>query len=83
MSDSLMTEATQTNEADTQQTVDATTEATTVTEQQTENVQDQQDSDESSVESKTSEQETPKKVHLRITSLILRWLTHLMNSTPK
>ncbi len=57
MSDSLMTEANQTNEADTQQTVDATTEATTVTEQQTENVQDQQVLDETSVESETSESE--------------------------
>ena len=56
MSDSLMTEANQTNEGDTQQPVDASTEATTETQQQAEAVQDQQDSDESSVESETSEQ---------------------------
>ena len=59
-----MTEANQTNEGDTQQPVDATTEqsteATTDTQQQAETVQDQQDSDESSVESETSESETPE-----------------------
>ena len=55
MSDSLMTEANQTNEGDTQQPVDASTEATTETQQQAETVQDQQDSDESAVESETSE----------------------------
>ena len=57
----LMTEANQTNEGDTQQTVDATTEqsanATTATEQQAENVQNQQVSDETAVESETSDQE--------------------------
>ena len=61
---SLMTEANQTNEGDTQQPVDATTEqsteATTDTEQQAKAVQDQQDSDESSAESETSESETPE-----------------------
>ena len=61
---SLMTEANQTNEGDTQQPVDATTEqsteATTDTEQQAKSVQDQQDSDESSAESETSESETPE-----------------------
>ena len=55
-----MTEANQTNEGDTQQTVDATTEATTETEQQAESVQDQQVSDETAVESETSEKETPE-----------------------
>ena len=55
MSDSLMTEPTQTNEGSTQQPVDASTEATTETQQQAETVQDQQDSDESAVESETSE----------------------------
>ena len=64
MSETLMTEANQTNEGDTQQPVDATTEqsteATTETEQQAESVQDQQDSDESSAESETSESETPE-----------------------
>ena len=59
-----MTEAEQTNEGSTQQPVDASieqsTEATTETQQQAESVQDQQDSDESSVESETSDQE-PKK----------------------
>ena len=64
MSETLMTEANQTNEGDTQQPVDATTEQsveTTTTEntlQQAETVAYQQDSDESSVESETSEQET-------------------------
>ena len=61
---SLMTEANQTNEGDTQQPVDATTEqsteATTDTQQQAETVQVQQDSDESSAESETSESETPE-----------------------
>lgn len=64
MSETLMTEANQPNEGDTQQPVDATTEqsteATTETEQQAESVQDQQDSDESSAESETSESETPE-----------------------
>ena len=64
MSETLMTEANQTNEGDTQQPVDATTEqsteATTDTQQQAETVQDQQDSDESSAESETSESETPE-----------------------
>ena len=55
-----MTEANQTNEGDTQQTVDATTEATTETEQQAESVQDQQVSDETAVESETSEKEVPE-----------------------
>ena len=67
MSDSLMTEPTQTNEGSTQQPVDASTEqsteATTETQQQAETVADQQDSDESAVESETSEseQETTKE----------------------
>ena len=64
MSETLMTEANQPNEGDTQQPVDATTEesteATTETEQQAEAVQDQQDSDESSAESETSESEKPE-----------------------
>ena len=64
MSETLMTEANQTNEGDTQQPVDATAEqstgATTETEQQAEAVQDQQGSDESNVESETSESETPE-----------------------
>ena len=60
MSETLMTEANQTNEGDTQQEVDATTEATTETEQQAESVQDQQVSDETAVESETSEKETPE-----------------------
>ena len=64
MSETLMTEAEQTNEGSTQQPVDASieqsTETTTETQQQAESVQDQQDSDESSVESETSDQE-PKK----------------------
>ena len=59
-----MTEANQTNEGDTQQPVDATTEqsteATTDTEQQAESVQNQQVSDETTVESETSESETPE-----------------------
>ena len=55
-----MTEANQPNDGDTQQTVDATTEATTETEQQAESVQDQQVSDETAVESETSEKEVPE-----------------------
>ena len=65
MSESLMTEAEQTNEGSTQQPVgeaqtEQSAEATNTeeTQQQAENVADQQDSDESSVESETSEQET-------------------------
>ena len=61
MSETLMTEANQTNEGDTQQPVDASTEATTDTEQQAEGVQDQQVLDETTVESETSEQETSKE----------------------
>ena len=60
-----MTEADQTNEGSTQQPVgeaqteqSAETTTTEETQQQAENVADQQDSDESSVESETSEQET-------------------------
>ena len=60
MSETLMTEANQPNEGDTQQAVDATTEATTETEQQAETVRDQQDSDESAVESETSEKVAPE-----------------------
>ena len=60
MSETLMTEANQTNEGDTQQPVDASTEATTDTEQQAEGVQDQQVSDETTVESKTSEKDAPE-----------------------
>ena len=64
MSETLMTEANQTNEGDSQQTVDATTEqsteATTDTQQQAESVQDQQVSDETAVESETSDQEAPQ-----------------------
>ena len=60
MSETLMTEANQTNEGDSQQPVDATTEATTDTEQQAESVQEQQVSDETAVDSKTSESETPE-----------------------
>ena len=52
-----MTEANQSNEGDTQQPVDAQTQATTDTQQQTEGVQEQQVSDETAVESETSEQE--------------------------
>ena len=55
-----MTEANQTNEGDTQQPVDASTEATTDTEQQAEGVQEQQVSDETAVENETSESETPQ-----------------------
>ena len=58
MSEMLMTEANQSNEGDTQQPVDAQTQATTDTQQQTEGVQEQQVSDETSVVSETSEQET-------------------------
>ena len=53
-----MTEANQTNEGDTQQPVDASTEATTDTQQQAESVQEQQVSDETAVEDETSESET-------------------------
>ena len=64
MSETLITEANQTNEGDTQQPVDESTEqsteTTTDTQQQTESEQDQQDSDESSVESETNESETPE-----------------------
>ena len=62
-----MTEANQTNEGSTQQAVEGTqteqsveTTTTENTQQQAETVTDQQDSDESSVESKTSESETPE-----------------------
>ena len=65
MSETLMTEANQTNEGSTQQAVEGTeteqsveTTNTENTQQQAETVADQQDSDESSVESETSEQET-------------------------
>ena len=65
MSETLMTEANQTNEGSTQQAVEGTqaeksveTTNTENTQQQTETVADQQDSDESSVESETSESET-------------------------
>ena len=67
MSETLMTEADQTNEGSTQQPVgeaqtEQSAEATNTedTQQQAENVADQQDSDESSVESETSESETPE-----------------------
>ena len=62
MSETLMTEADQTNEgSEQQQSVDtATSEQTTDTQQQAENVQDQQVSDETTVESETSESETPE-----------------------
>ena len=67
MSETLMTEADQTNEGSTQQPVDEakteqSAEATNTeeTQQQAENVADQQDSDESSTESETSESETPE-----------------------
>ena len=67
MSETLMTEANQTNEGSTQQAVEGTeteqsveTTTTENTQQQAETVADQQDSDESSVESETSEQETPE-----------------------
>ena len=56
-----MTEPTQTNEGSTQQEVDTSTDATTESQQQAETVEDQQGSDESAVESETSEQETPKE----------------------
>ena len=61
MSETLMTEANQTNEgSEQQQPVDtATSEQTTETQQQAE-AQDQQVSDETTVESKTSESETPE-----------------------
>ena len=64
MSETLMTEANQTNEGDTQQPVDASTEqsteATTDTQQQAESVQEQQVLDETAVEDETSESETPQ-----------------------
>ena len=60
MSETLMTEANQTNEGDTQQPVDASTEATTDTQQQAESVQEQQVSDETAVESETSDQVKPE-----------------------
>ena len=66
MSETLMTEANQTNEGSTQQAVEGTeTEqsvetTTTETEQQAESVQDQQVSDETAVESETSEKEAPE-----------------------
>ena len=58
----LMTEANQTNEgSEQQQSVDtATSEQTTESQQQAEIVQDQQVSDETTVESKTGESETPE-----------------------
>ena len=56
----LMTEANQSNEGETQQPVDAQTQATTDTQQQAENVQEQQVSDETAVESETSESEAPQ-----------------------
>ena len=58
MSEMLMTEANQTNEgSEQQQSVDtATSEQTTDTQQQAENVQNQQVSDETAVESETSDQ---------------------------
>ena len=63
MSETLITEANQTKEGDSQQPVDATTEqsieATTDTQQQAESVQEQQVSDETAVESKTSDQDAP------------------------
>ena len=66
MSETLMTEANQTNEGSTQQAVEGTeteqsveTTNTENTQQQAETVTDQQDSDESSVESKTSDQDAP------------------------
>ena len=65
MSETLMTEAEQTNEGSTQQPVgeaqtEQSAEATNTeeTQQQAETVAEQQDSDESSVESETSEQDT-------------------------
>jgi len=68
MSETLMTEADQTNEGSTQQPVEEakteqSVEATNTedTQQQAETVQDQQDSDESTVESETSDQETKKE----------------------
>ncbi len=70
MSETLMTEADQTNEGSTQQPVEEaeakteqSAEATNTeeTQQQAETVADQQDSDESSAESETSEQEPEKE----------------------
>ena len=55
-----MTEPTQTNEGSTQQEVDTSTDATTESQQQAETVEDQQDSDESAVESETSEPDAPQ-----------------------
>jgi hypothetical protein len=62
MSEMLMTEANQTNEgSEQQQSVDtATSEQTTESQQQAEIVQDQQVSDETTVESKAGESETPE-----------------------
>ena len=62
MSEMLMTEANQTNEgSEQQQSVDtATSEQTTELQQQAEIVQDQQVSDETTVEGKTGESETPE-----------------------
>ena len=67
MSETLMTEADQTNEGSTQQPVgeaqtEQSAEATNTedTQQQAENVADQQDSDESSTESETSETDAPQ-----------------------
>jgi hypothetical protein len=62
MSEMLMTEANQTNEgSEQQQSVDtATSEQTTELQQQAEIVQDQQVSDETTVESKAGESETPE-----------------------
>ena len=62
MSEMLMTEANQTNEgSEQQQSVDtAISEQTTESQQQAEIVQDQQVSDETTVESKTGESETPE-----------------------
>ena len=68
--------------ASTQQPVDAATEATTETQQQAETVQDQQVSDETSVESETSESETPEGAPEKY-EFNIRWLTHQKNSTPK
>ena len=68
MSETLMTEANQTNEGSTQQAVEGTeteqsveTTNTENTQQQAETVTDQQGSDESSVESETSDQEATKE----------------------
>ena len=73
MSETLMTEADQTNEGSTQQPVgeaqtEQSAEATNTedTQQQAENVADQQDSDESSTESETANRKPLKKVLLTI-----------------